>query len=271
LVRSAGSTGTLILATPTTPACPALLRPVCGARSTTTRCWCTHPGVAPAVPPAPLVHTDRGGSRWPHIAFDAHRVVDPYSMTSSRAKYMCDVVERQSTLSRLPCVGRCCVKAAPKPSEPGTRRAIPTGPRCSSLPKVGSRDGRELTGRGPRCHARLRAILVAHRSSDWRQQRAPQPFSMLASTVTAALLHLVDCAEAGSPRPVSGDVAINLWIRAGLGTTAYLGGDVAGPPSASGTGRAAGQSSSSRQCSSRAGCRSGSGAAARAGSRAGTS
>jgi hypothetical protein len=127
--------------------------------------------------PHPLVHTDRGGSRWPHIAFDAHRVVDPYSMTSSRAKYMCDVVERQSTLSRLPRVGRCCIKAAPKPAEPGTRRAIPTGPRCSSLPKVGSRDGRELTGRGPRCHARLRAILVAHLSSDWRQQRAPHPFS----------------------------------------------------------------------------------------------
>src|SRR3954449_4114977 len=45
---------------------------------------------------------------------------------------------------------------------------------------------------------------------------------MLASTVTAALLHLVDCAEAGSPRPVSGDVAINLWIAAGLCTTGYL-------------------------------------------------
>src|SRR3954469_5505453 len=51
---------------------------------------------------------------------------------------------------------------------------------------------------------------------------------MLASTVTAALLHLVDCAEAGSPRPVSGDVAINLWIPAGLCTTGYLGGGVAG-------------------------------------------
>src|SRR5215210_6517004 len=53
---------------------------------------------------------------------------------------------------------------------------------------------------------------------------------MLASTVTAALLHLVDCAEAGSPRPVSGDVAINLWIAAGLCTTGYLGGGVAGQP-----------------------------------------
>src|SRR3954451_13496402 len=45
---------------------------------------------------------------------------------------------------------------------------------------------------------------------------------MLASTVTAALLHFADCAEAGWPRPGGGGGAVNLWIPAGLCTTGCL-------------------------------------------------